>query len=250
MLLIGALVGLLSSVIPYSCELVALRSLRPAVFGILMSLEPAAAALAAIVVLQEHLSPIQWLAIGCVVAASIGATRSGADPSEPRGPSRRRPFGGPRHTGHMTGGDRTSKIALAALVLALGAATGGCSGTDAEPIPRVTQPTDLPSQPTPTDTPTDSESEPGTPSGSPGGPPEVVDTLVEGLEVPWGVDFLPDGDAVVTERISGRVDRVGTDGEVTPLGTVRGAPCPRARPASSASPCPRTSRPTGRCSST
>ena len=55
-LLIGALVGLLSSVIPYSCELVALRSLRPAVFGILMSLEPAAAALAAIVVLHEHLS--------------------------------------------------------------------------------------------------------------------------------------------------------------------------------------------------
>ena len=77
MLLIGALVGLLSSVIPYSCELVALRSLRPAVFGILMSLEPAAAALAAIVVLHEHLSPVQWLAIACVVAASIGATRSG-----------------------------------------------------------------------------------------------------------------------------------------------------------------------------
>ena len=77
-LLIGALVGLLSSVIPYSCELVALRSLRPAVFGILMSLEPAAAALAAIVVLREHLAPVQWLAIACVVAASIGATRSGS----------------------------------------------------------------------------------------------------------------------------------------------------------------------------
>jgi glucose/arabinose dehydrogenase len=123
----------------------------------------------------------------------------------------------------MTGGDRTSTITLGALVLALGAAAAGCSGTDAEPIPRVTQPTDLPSQPTPTDTPTDSESGPGTPPGSPGGPPEVVDTLVEGLEVPWGVDFLPDGDAVVTERISGRVDRVGADGEVTPVGTVAGA---------------------------
>ncbi|WP_210648742.1 DMT family transporter [Nocardioides sp. SYSU D00065] len=84
-LLIGALVGLLSSVIPYSCELVALRSLRPAVFGILMSLEPAAAALAAIVLLDEHLSPVQWLAIGCVVAASIGATRSGSAPGEPPG---------------------------------------------------------------------------------------------------------------------------------------------------------------------
>lgn len=75
-LLIGVLVGVLSSVIPYSCELVALRTLAPSVFGILMSLEPAAAALAAIVVLDELLSPIQWLAVGCVVVASVGATRS------------------------------------------------------------------------------------------------------------------------------------------------------------------------------
>ena len=97
-LLIGALVGLLSSVIPYSCELVALRSLRPAVFGILMSLEPAAAALAAIVVLSEHLSVLQWLAIACVVAASIGATRSGATPGETPGEHEHRT----RHTGHMT----------------------------------------------------------------------------------------------------------------------------------------------------
>lgn len=73
---IGAAVGLLSSVIPYSCELVALRSLTPSVFGILMSLEPAAATLAAIVVLREHLGLLQWLAIGCVVAASVGATRA------------------------------------------------------------------------------------------------------------------------------------------------------------------------------
>lgn len=79
-LAIGALVGLLSSVIPYSCELIALRTLRPAVFGILMSLEPAAAALAAIVVLGELLSPLQWLAVVCVVAASVGATRSGSGP--------------------------------------------------------------------------------------------------------------------------------------------------------------------------
>lgn len=76
-LALGAAVGLLSSVIPYSCELVALRSLPPAVFGILMSLEPAAAALAGIVVLQEYLTWVQWLAMACVVAASVGATRSG-----------------------------------------------------------------------------------------------------------------------------------------------------------------------------
>jgi len=83
-LLLGALVGLLSSVIPYTCELVALRSIRPAVFSILMSLEPAAAALAGIVVLAEFLSPVQWAAMACVVVASVGATRSGrvlADPA-------------------------------------------------------------------------------------------------------------------------------------------------------------------------
>jgi inner membrane transporter RhtA len=82
-ILLGALVGLLSSVIPYTCELVALRSIRPAVFGILMSLEPAAAALAGIVVLAEYLSPVQWAAMACVVVASVGATRTGRVLAEP-----------------------------------------------------------------------------------------------------------------------------------------------------------------------
>lgn len=80
---LGALVGLLSSVIPYSCELVALRSLKPSVFSILMSLEPAAAALAGIVVLGEQLTLEQWLAMACVVVASVGATRSGRPVSQP-----------------------------------------------------------------------------------------------------------------------------------------------------------------------
>jgi inner membrane transporter RhtA len=78
--MLGAVIGVLSSVIPYSCELIALRSLRPGVFSILMSLEPAAAALAAVLVLHELLVVEQWLAIGCVVAASIGATRSSRAP--------------------------------------------------------------------------------------------------------------------------------------------------------------------------
>jgi inner membrane transporter RhtA len=73
---LGALVGLLSSVIPYSCELTALRTIRPSVFGILMSLEPAAAALAGIAVVHEFLSALQWLAVACVIAASVAATRS------------------------------------------------------------------------------------------------------------------------------------------------------------------------------
>jgi inner membrane transporter RhtA len=82
-LLLGALVGLLSSVVPYSCELVALRSIKTSVFSILMSLEPAAAAVAGIVVLQEFLSWEQWLAMVCVVIASVGATRSSRTFAEP-----------------------------------------------------------------------------------------------------------------------------------------------------------------------
>lgn len=76
-LLAGAGVALLSSVIPYSLELEALRRMPKQVFGILMSLEPAAAALVGVFVLQEFLHPREWAAIGCVVTASIGATRSG-----------------------------------------------------------------------------------------------------------------------------------------------------------------------------
>jgi len=77
-LLFGLAVGLLSSVIPYSLELIALRRIPPRVFGILMSLEPAVAALAAILLLREFLTPVQWIALSCVVAASTGATRTGS----------------------------------------------------------------------------------------------------------------------------------------------------------------------------
>jgi inner membrane transporter RhtA len=82
-LMIGALVGVMSSVIPYACELVALRTLRPSTFGVLMSLEPAAAALAGFVVVGEVLAVPQLLAIACVVAASVGATRSGSTIADP-----------------------------------------------------------------------------------------------------------------------------------------------------------------------
>jgi inner membrane transporter RhtA len=73
---VGVLVGLLSSVIPYSCEITALRTIRPSVFGILMSLEPAAAALAGMIVVHEFLTGSQWLAVACVIVASVGATRT------------------------------------------------------------------------------------------------------------------------------------------------------------------------------
>ncbi len=75
-LVVGMVVAVLSSVIPYSCELVALRTMSPRVFGVLMSLDPAAAALAGVVVLAELLGPLQWVAVGCVVLASVGVTRS------------------------------------------------------------------------------------------------------------------------------------------------------------------------------
>jgi inner membrane transporter RhtA len=80
LLALGALVGLLSSVIPYSLEMVALRTLPPRLFGILMSLEPAVAAIVAAVLLREWLTPWQLLAMACVTAASVGATRAGSAP--------------------------------------------------------------------------------------------------------------------------------------------------------------------------
>ena len=82
-LALGVAVGLLSSVIPYSFELMALRRIPPRLFSILMSLEPAAAALAAMIVLGEFLTPVQWLAMACVVIASIGATRTSTTLDQP-----------------------------------------------------------------------------------------------------------------------------------------------------------------------
>ena len=67
-------VALLSSAIPYSLEMVALRRLPAATFGILMSFEPALAALMGHVLLGEHLSLLHWAAILTIMAASAGVT--------------------------------------------------------------------------------------------------------------------------------------------------------------------------------
>jgi inner membrane transporter RhtA len=72
-LLVGVAVGVLSSAIPYTLELEALRRLPIGVFGVLMSLEPAAGALAGFVVLGEALVARELVAIALVVAASAGA---------------------------------------------------------------------------------------------------------------------------------------------------------------------------------
>jgi inner membrane transporter RhtA len=80
-LLLGAAVGMLSSAIPYSLELEALRRISTGVFGVLMSLEPAMAALAGFVVIGQSLGARELLGIGLVVVASFGAslaTRAGS----------------------------------------------------------------------------------------------------------------------------------------------------------------------------
>jgi inner membrane transporter RhtA len=74
-LAVGAAVGVLSSAIPYALELEALRRLPVGVFGVLMSLEPAVAALAGFVVLGEELVTREVVAIMLVVAASAGASQ-------------------------------------------------------------------------------------------------------------------------------------------------------------------------------
>ncbi|HOA89022.1 MAG TPA: EamA family transporter [Propioniciclava tarda] len=78
--LLGAVVGLLSSVVPYGLEMIALRTIDRGAFGILMSLEPAAAALFAFALLHEQLRPIELAAMACVIVASVGATRSARHP--------------------------------------------------------------------------------------------------------------------------------------------------------------------------
>lgn len=76
-------VALLSSVIPYSFELEALRRMPPRVFGVLMSLEPGVAALTAFLILDQRLSGLEGLAIGFVVVASAGVALTARRAIEP-----------------------------------------------------------------------------------------------------------------------------------------------------------------------
>jgi inner membrane transporter RhtA len=74
-LLLGAAVAVLSSVLPYSLELEALRRLPARVFGVLMSLEPGFAALVGLLLLHEQPGLRAAVAIALVIAASLGATQ-------------------------------------------------------------------------------------------------------------------------------------------------------------------------------
>ena len=82
-LVTGLGIGLLSSIIPYSLEMEALRRIPPRVFGIWMSLEPAVAALVGLVLLGQSLAAREWLAIGCVMVACAGAARGARQPQIP-----------------------------------------------------------------------------------------------------------------------------------------------------------------------
>ncbi|RYB95286.1 PQQ-dependent sugar dehydrogenase [Nocardioides oleivorans] len=118
----------------------------------------------------------------------------------------------------------SARLALTALALTL-AATGCSEDATPESIPRITQPTDVPSQPTPTDEPSSDGGgdSGGGNSGGQDGAPEALGTLVDQMEVPWGVDFLPDGNAVVTERMTGLVLEITPDGARSRLGAIGGA---------------------------
>lgn len=76
----GFAVAMLSSLIPYSLELVALRQISAATFGLLMSLEPALATLAGVLVLGQHLTALLAVAIAMVIIASVGTTVTAREP--------------------------------------------------------------------------------------------------------------------------------------------------------------------------
>ncbi|WP_343246141.1 EamA family transporter [Streptomyces sp. SID5785] len=73
---LGSAVAVLSSVMPYTLELIALRRLPASTFAVMMSLEPAIAALAGFLILSQALSWLEALAIALVIAASMGAVRT------------------------------------------------------------------------------------------------------------------------------------------------------------------------------
>jgi len=83
MLLSGLALAVLSSALPYSLEMFALRRLPAQSFGVLLSLEPVLGAASGWLFLGQRLEPMQWLAIGCVVLASVGVAAGSPAPDTP-----------------------------------------------------------------------------------------------------------------------------------------------------------------------
>lgn len=75
-LLLGLGVAILSSAIPFSLDMFTLKRLPKPTYGVLVSLEPALGALVALIILGERLTPLQWVAVLCIMTASIGSTLS------------------------------------------------------------------------------------------------------------------------------------------------------------------------------
>ncbi len=66
--------SLLSGIIPYSLEMITLKWIPARTFGVLMALEPVVASLTAALIIGERLTGSQMLAMGCIIAASVGST--------------------------------------------------------------------------------------------------------------------------------------------------------------------------------
>ena len=80
---LGLVTAVMSSAIPYSLEMIALRAIPKRSFGVMLSLEPAVGALAGLVILHEHLTVTQWLAIAAIVSASAGVILTTSVEAEP-----------------------------------------------------------------------------------------------------------------------------------------------------------------------
>ena len=117
------------------------------------------------------------------------------------------------------------------LLVSAGAAVGalvGCAD-DVEPMTSTPAPSSSPpsspaAAPSRSKTPTREPSATATTSGPPR--PRLAGTVADDLDVPWGIAFLPSGDALLSERNTGRIRRVTAKGKITTLGEVRGVAAP------------------------
>ncbi len=106
-------------------------------------------------------------------------------------------------------------LGAATLLVSTALALTACAESDPEAGDLGAEPAEQPTTLTAAPAPTESQQ-----SLSPPGRPRVVSTVATGLEVPWGVTFLPDGSALVGERDSTRVVRVSPGGTVREVGRV------------------------------